>query len=92
MNHRGQGLGRALFRDSALRVIRVINALGIRGLIVHPLSDGAKAFHPRLGLDGSPLDSLTLIVTIADLLAAVHECAVVCKRKMKRTLGGDVWA
>lgn len=69
-SHRGHGLGRALFQDAALRVIHAADAIGIRGLVVHALSDEAKAFYLRLGLDESPLDPMTLMVTVADLRAA----------------------
>jgi len=67
----GQGLGRALFQDAALRVIHAADVIGIRGMIVHALSEQAKAFYLRLGLDESPLDPMTLMVTMSDLKAAV---------------------
>lgn len=68
----GRGLGRALFRDAALRVLAAADLLGIRGLIVHAVSDEAKAFYLRLGLSSSPLDPMTLMTTIADLRAALR--------------------
>lgn len=70
-SHQGRGLGRALFRDAALRIIHAADAIGIRGLVVHALSEAAKEFYLRLGLDESPLDPMTLMVTVADLRAAV---------------------
>lgn len=70
-SHHGQGLGRALFQDAAHRVIHAADAIGIRGLVVHALSEEAKAFYLRLGLDESPLDPMTLMVTVADLHAAL---------------------
>ena len=70
-SHHGQGLGRALFQDAALRVVHAADAIGIRGMVVHALSEGAKAFYLGLGLDESPLDPMTLMVTVADLRAAV---------------------
>ena len=39
--HHEQGIGRALFRDSALRVIQAAEAIGIRGMLVHAISDEA---------------------------------------------------
>lgn len=69
-NH-GQGLGRALFQDAALRVVHAADAIGIRGMVVHALSEEARDFYLRLGLDASPLDPMTLMVTIADLRAAL---------------------
>lgn len=70
-SHHGQGLGRALFQDAALRVIHAADAIGIRGMVVHALSEEAKVFYQRLGLDESPLDSMTLMVTVIDLREAV---------------------
>ena len=70
-SHQGQGLGRALFQDAARRVIHAAEAIGIRGLLVHALNEEAKAFYLRLGLDESPLEPMTLMVTIADLRAAL---------------------
>lgn len=70
-SHHGQGLGRALFQDAALRVIHAAEAIGIRGLVVQALSEEAKAFYLRLGLDESPLDPMKLMVTVADLHAAL---------------------
>lgn len=69
--HYGGGLGRALFQDAALRVIHAANAIGIRGMVVHALSEEARAFYLNLGMDESPLDPMTLMVTLADLRAAI---------------------
>ena len=70
LSHRGQELGRSLFQDAARRVIHAAEAIGIRGMVVHVLSEEAKAFYLRLGLDESPLDPLTLMVTVVDLREA----------------------
>jgi GNAT superfamily N-acetyltransferase len=70
-SHRGQGLGRALFQDAALRVVQAAEVIGIRGMIVHALSASAKDFYLRLGLEESPLDPMVLMTTVADLRAAV---------------------
>jgi GNAT superfamily N-acetyltransferase len=67
----GKGLGRALFQDAANRVIRAAEAIGIRGLLVHALSEEAKAFYIALGLEVSPLEPMTLMVTITDLQRAM---------------------
>ena len=69
-SHRGLGLGRALFQDAAQRVMHAADAIGIRGLVVHALSEEAKAFYLRLGLDESPLDPMTLMTTVTDLRSA----------------------
>jgi GNAT superfamily N-acetyltransferase len=69
--YHGKGIGRALFRDSALRVMQAAEAIGIRGMLVHAISDQAKAFYLALGLSPSPLEPMTLMVTLADLRATL---------------------
>jgi GNAT superfamily N-acetyltransferase len=70
-SHHRQGIGRAMFQDAARRVIHAADAIGIRGLLVHALSDDAAEFYRRLGFDPSPLDPNTLMVTLADLRASL---------------------
>jgi predicted N-acetyltransferase YhbS len=64
--HQGKKLGRSLFRDAALRVVHAADAIGIRGIVVHAISEEEKAFYVALGFDPSPLDPMTLMVTLAD--------------------------
>ena len=63
----GRGLGRALFRDCAERVAHAASTLGIRGIVVHAISDEAKSFYQSIGFEASPLDPMTLMVTLNDL-------------------------
>ncbi len=69
--HHGRGIGRALFQDAARRIVYAADAIGIRGLLVHALSEDAAAFYRCLGLGPSPLDPMTLMVTVADLRASL---------------------
>lgn len=69
--YQGQGIGRALFRDGARRVVQAADTLGIRGIVVHAISEDAKAFYQALGFDPSPVDAMTLLVTLSDLRAAL---------------------
>ena len=73
--HHGLGLGRALFQDAGLRVIQAADAIGIRGMIVHALSEQARGFYRGLGLDESPLDPMILMTTVANLQAACDTAA-----------------
>lgn len=66
-----RNIGRALFRDSALRVMHAAEAIGIRGMLVHAISDDAKAFYLALGFSESPLEPMTLMVTLSELRASV---------------------
>ena len=70
-SQQGKGLGRALVQDAGRRVVQAADAIGVRGLLVHAFSADAKAFYERLGFDPSPLDPLVLMVTLADLKAAL---------------------
>jgi len=69
--HQGLGYGRALVRDAACRVIQAAATIGIRGMIVHALSPQAKAFYECVGFEPSPLDPMTLMITMADLKACL---------------------
>lgn len=65
------GLGRALFRDAANRVLHAADAIGIRGIIVHAISEEASKFYVALGFDPSPSEPMTLMVTLSDVRAAL---------------------
>ncbi|MBB3105344.1 GNAT family N-acetyltransferase [Azomonas macrocytogenes] len=67
----GKGLGRALVRDACLRVIQAADTIGIRGMLVHALSDEARTFYERIGFERSQLDPMMLMVTLADLKAGL---------------------
>lgn len=67
----GRGLGRAMFRDCASRVASAADTIGIRGILVHAISEQAKVFYLALGFEPSPLDPMTLMVTLSDIRAAL---------------------
>jgi GNAT superfamily N-acetyltransferase len=69
----GRGLGRVLFRDCALRVAHAAETIGIRGIVVHAISEQAKAFYQALGFDPSPAEPMTLMVTLADIRSLTGE-------------------
>lgn len=68
-NHQGRGIGRALFRDAALRVAQAADSIGIRGIVVHAVSEEARKFYLSLGFDPCPSKAMTLVVTLRDLRA-----------------------
>jgi GNAT superfamily N-acetyltransferase len=66
-----RGLGRALFRDAAVRILGAADAIGIRGLLVHAISEEAASFYRAIGVESSPANPQTLMVTLADLQATL---------------------
>jgi GNAT superfamily N-acetyltransferase len=69
---RGNGIGRALVRDAGLRIIQAADTISIRGMMAHAISHEAKAFYEKSGFKSSLLDSMLLMVTIADLRASLY--------------------
>jgi predicted N-acetyltransferase YhbS len=67
----GHGLGRALFRDCCLRVAQAADAIGIRGIVVHAVSEAAKAFYLALGFEVSAADPMMLMVTLGEVRALI---------------------
>lgn len=70
-NWQGQGIGRAMFRDAARRVAQAADAIGIRGIVLHAISEEARNFYLTLGFDPSPREPMTLTVTLSDIRAAL---------------------
>lgn len=63
-NWQGHGLGAALLHDAVERTRAASNILGIRGLLVHALSDDAKAFYERYGFMASPERPMLLVMSL----------------------------
>jgi GNAT superfamily N-acetyltransferase len=63
---RGRGLGADLLRDAVLRIVAAAETVGARAILVHAISQEAKAFYERHGFRASPLDPMTLMVTIEE--------------------------
>ena len=63
-DYQGRGLGRALLRDAILRTTQAADIAGIRAMLVHAISEDAKRFYERCGFQPSPLDPMTLMITM----------------------------
>jgi predicted N-acetyltransferase YhbS len=61
-----KGLGSDLLSDAVLRVVGAARTVGVRALLVHAISDGAKSFYETHGFRSSPLDPMALMITIAE--------------------------
>lgn len=67
----GRGLGRALVRDAGLRLLNAAEILGIRGVLVHAISNEARAFYEAVGFLPSPSDPMMLMIGLKDLSNAL---------------------
>lgn len=66
LRRQGKRVGAGLLKDAILRTLIVAKQAGIRAIIVHTLSEKAKDFYLRHGFPESPLNQMTLMLSIAD--------------------------
>jgi len=62
----GQGVGTGLLPDAVLRVVQAAEIAGIRAILVHAISEAAKRFYEKYGFVASPVDPLTVMITVAE--------------------------
>lgn len=63
---RGHGLGADLLRDAVLRIVTAAATVGVRAILVHAISEEAKAFYERHGFSSSPAEPMMLMITIEE--------------------------
>lgn len=59
-------MGRGLLRDAVLRTLQAASIAGIRAILLHAISDDAKRVYERCGFSESPVDPMTMMVSIRD--------------------------
>jgi GNAT superfamily N-acetyltransferase len=64
--HQHRGMGTGLLRDAVLRTMQAAEIAGIRAILVHAVSEAAKRFYEACGFISSPVDPLTVMITIAE--------------------------
>jgi ribosomal protein S18 acetylase RimI-like enzyme len=69
----GRGIGSGLLRDAVLRTMQAAEIAGIRAILVHALSDAAKHFYQRHGFMASPIDPMTVMITVAEAVKTLGE-------------------
>ncbi len=62
--HHNKGLGSALLRDAMIRAVSVASGAGVFAILIHALSEPAKRFYLSRGFVESPLQAMTLIMTL----------------------------
>jgi len=73
--YQGAGIGTGLLRDAILRTTQAADIAGIKVILVRAISDGAKRFYERYGFVASPVDPMTVMITVAEavrLLASLR--------------------
>ncbi len=73
--YHNRGLGSALLRDAMLRAVNVAQDAGIFAILVHALSENAKKFYLSRGFVESPLQPMTLMMTLETVRLVLSESA-----------------
>ena len=69
----GQAIGAALLRDAILRTLQAAEIAGIRAILVHAISERAKRFYEKWGFTASPVEPMTLMITVAEAQNALQD-------------------
>jgi len=65
------GLGAGLLRDALLRTLSAADIAGIRAILLHAVNEDAKRFYLHHGFAESPVDPMTMMITLADVEKAI---------------------
>jgi hypothetical protein len=55
-----------LLRDAVFRILQAAEIAGVRAILVHAISEEAKRFYEKYGFVASPIDPLTVMITVAE--------------------------
>lgn len=69
-DYQGKKIGPALLRDAVVRTLRAAEIAGIRAILVHAISERARQFYEDCGFIPSPMDPMTLMITVAEAVKA----------------------
>jgi len=69
-DYHGRKIGSALLRDAVLRTLQAADIAGIRAILVHAISERARQFYEERGFMASPMDPMTLMITVSEALKA----------------------
>ena len=66
----GRRIGPGLLRDAVLRTLQAADIAGVRAILVHAISEQARQFYEDCGFIASPMDPMTLMITVAEAAKA----------------------
>jgi GNAT superfamily N-acetyltransferase len=72
-NHHNKGLGSALLRDALIRSVSVASDAGVFAILVHAISEQAKRFYLSRGFVESPLQPMTLMMTLETIHSILND-------------------
>lgn len=70
-NYHNTGLGSALLRDAMLRAASIANDAGVFAIFLHALSEAAKQFYISRGFVESPVQPMTLMMTMETIRSII---------------------
>ena len=71
--YHNMGIGQALLRDAMMRAVNVSGDAGVFAILVHALTDQAKQFYLSRGFVESPIQPMTLMMTIETVRSILVE-------------------
>ena len=71
--HHNQGLGGALLRDAMIRAVSIAGNAGVSAILLHAISEPAKRFYLSRGFRESPLQPMTLLMTLETVRLVLAE-------------------
>lgn len=69
LNWQSKGLGYSLLKDALLRCVAAGSHIGARVVLVHAISTDAKRFYQYFGFKESPMEDMTLMLPIKEIVA-----------------------
>jgi len=67
----GQSVGRSLLKDAILRTLQAAEIAGVRAILVHAISEGAKRFYENWGFISCPMDPMMLAIPLSEAQKAI---------------------
>ncbi len=65
-DYQGRQIGPGLLRDAVLRTLQAAEIAGVRAILVHAISERARKFYEGCGFIPSPMDPMTLMITVVE--------------------------
>jgi N-acetylglutamate synthase-like GNAT family acetyltransferase len=68
----GHGIGKGMLRDAVIKAAEAAELAGLQALFVHAISEDAKKFYTECGFTSSPIDEMTLMISLKDAQLALQ--------------------